>query len=98
MRICKMDKPFQFYLKREGWPITDLVAYCPGFKKTCSRCKSDKICIFFKPGFIGKETSKWCEYMDEGNFELCDDYKIILTKNYNPNWICKSCYNGGVII
>ena len=89
---------FHFYIKRPGWPMTYLVAYCPGVKLNCPRCDSEKITIFFKPGFIGKKQNIWCEIMDENNFELCDNYDLIMKCNYHPNWICKNCYNGWVIL
>ena len=89
---------FHFYLKRPGWPITPSVGYSPGIKLNCPKCNSEKIFIFFKPGFIGKEQSPWCDLMDDGNFLLCNDYEIIKKSNYNPNWNCKNCYDGGVIL
>ena len=89
---------FHFYLKRDGWPLNDVVGYCPGIKLNCPKCNSDKISIFFKPGFIGKEQSPWCKLMDDGNFSLCNDWEIIKKNNYHPNWNCKNCYDGGVIL
>jgi len=29
---------------------------------------------------------------------LNDSYETILQNNFAPNWICKNCYNGGVIL
>jgi len=92
------DNSFHFYLKRPGWPLTDVVGYCPGIPLNCPKCGSERISIFFKPGFIGKKQSPWCDLMDKGNFSLCNDYEIIIKSNYNPNWICKNCYDGGVIL
>ena len=92
------DDTFHFYLKRDGWPLNDVVGYSPGIKLNCPKCNSDKISIFFKPGFIGKEQTPWCDLMDDGNFSLCNDYEIIKKSNYNPNWNCKNCYDGGVIL
>ena len=89
---------FHFYLKRSGWPLTDSVGYCSGKKSFCPRCGSDKIIIFFKPGFLGIKQGRWCDLMDKNNFKLCDDFNIIKKSNYNPNWVCKNCYNGGVIL
>ncbi|MBT4327799.1 MAG: hypothetical protein HOD60_12995 [Candidatus Nitrosopelagicus sp.] len=89
---------FHFYLKRDGWPLNDVVGYSPGIKLNCPKCDSEKISIFFKPGFIGKEQTPWCDLMDDGNFLLCNDYEIIKKSNYNPNWNCKNCYDGGVIL
>ena len=94
----KSNDTFHFYLNREGWPLNDVVGYSPGIKLNCPKCNSEKISIFFKPGFIGKEQSPWCDLMDEGNFLLCNDYEIIKKSNYNPNWNCKNCYDGGVIL
>ena len=91
------DNSFHFYIKREGWPLTYVVGYCPGIKLNCPTRNSEKISIFFKPGFIGKEQTPWCKLMDTGNFSLCDDYEIIMNSNYSPNWICKDCYDCGVI-
>ena len=92
------DNSFHFYIKREGWPLTYMVGYCPGIKLNCPTCNSEKISIFFKPGFIGKEQTPWCKLMDTGNFSLCNAYEIIMNSNYSPNWICKDCYDGGVIL
>jgi len=64
------DNSFHFYIKREGWPLTYMVGYCPGIKLNCPTCNSEKISIFFKPGFIGKEQTPWCKLMDTGNFSL----------------------------
>ena len=89
---------FHFYLKRDGWSLNDVVGYSPGIKLNCPKCNSEKISIFFKPGFIGKEQTPWCDLMDDGNFLLCNDYEIIKKSNYNPNWNCKNCYDGGVIL
>jgi len=89
---------FSFYLKRNGWSLTPIVAYCPGKKLNCPQCDYEKICIFFKPGFLGCKMNQWCEFMDKNDIKLYDDYKIILKNNYSPNWICKNCFNGGVII
>jgi len=91
------ENKFQFYLKRDGWALTDEVGYCTGKKSSCPTCNSDKISIFFKPGFLGKENGKWCDYMDNNDFTLCNDYKIILKSNFNPNWVCKDCHDCGVI-
>ena len=92
------ENSFQFYIKREGWPLSDLVAYCTGEKLICPKCNNEKIVIFFKQGFLGKYQNEWCDVMDANDFELCDDYQIIIKHNFNPNWICKNCYNGGVIL
>ena len=78
--------------------MTHTVGYCPGKKSACPRCMSNKVSIFFKPGFLGRKMNQWCELMDKHDFELNDSYETILQNNFAPNWICKNCYNGGVIL
>ncbi len=78
--------------------MSDEVGYSPGKKLYCPKCNSEKISIFFKPGFSGKDLGNWCDYLAENNFELCNKWEIIKKSNYNPNWICKDCYDGGVIL
>jgi len=78
--------------------MTPLVAYCPGGKLICPKCNSKKITLFFKPGFPGNLQHIWCKVIDDRDFSLCDDYEIILKCNFNPNWVCKKCYNGGVVL
>jgi len=92
------DNSSHFYIKRDGWPLTPIVGYCPGVTPPCPTCNSQKICIFFKAGFVGKNQSKWEEIMTPDNFELCNDYEIIMKSNFHPNWICKDCYDGGVVL
>jgi ssDNA-binding Zn-finger/Zn-ribbon topoisomerase 1 len=89
---------YHFYFKRPGWALTYVSGYSPGIKLNCPKCNSEEISIFFKPGFIGKEQSPWCKLMDDGNFSLCNDWEIIKKSNYHPNWNCKNCYDGGVIL
>ncbi|MBT4326098.1 MAG: hypothetical protein HOD60_04210 [Candidatus Nitrosopelagicus sp.] len=93
-----MKSTFHFYLKRKGWPLTFEVGYSPGVKSNCTTCDSERISIFFKPGFLGIKQTPWCDLMDKGNFSLCNEYDIIMKNNYNPNWICKECHDCGVIL
>ena len=92
-----LDK-FTFYLNRDGWPLTDSVGFSPGKTLNCPVCNSTKISIFFKPGFIGKDIGRWCDFIQENDFDLSDSFDIINEKNFNPTWICKDCYNGGVVV
>ena len=92
------ENKFQFYLQREGWTLYHVVGHCPGIKLNCPKCYSDKISIFFKPGFIGRKQTPWCNLIDDGNFSLCNDYEIIKKSNYHPNWNCKNCYDGGIVV
>jgi hypothetical protein len=92
------DNLFHFYLKNNrGYPLSPEVGYSPGKKLNCPTCDSDRISIFFKPGFQGNKRGVWEEIMQKNNFELCNDYKIIIKCNFHPNWICKNCHDCGVI-
>ena len=93
-----MTDEFHFFITRPGWLLTDEVGYSVGREIHCPRCDSRKISIFFKPGFLGIEIGKWCEYMDKHDFQLCNIFTVIKKHNLNPTWICKDCYDGGVIL
>lgn len=93
------DDSFHFFIENNGgYPLSDEVGYSAGKQLNCPTCDSKKISIFFKRGFKGIEIDQWCQFMNENDFELCNDYEIIKKSNYNPNWICKNCYDGGVIL
>ena len=89
---------FHFYLTNSGWPLTNEVSYSPGKKFNCPRCDSTKISFVFKPGFRGKDIESWCSIIHDDTVELCNVYEIIVKNNYCPNWICKDCYDAGVIL
>jgi hypothetical protein len=93
------DTKFHFYLKRPGWALTDEVGVFFGNKIciNCPTCNSEKISIFFKPGFKGINMGQWEEIIEKNNFELCNVYEEIMKCNFNPNWICKDCHDCGVI-
>ena len=89
---------FHFYLKnKRGYPLTPEVGISVGKKISCSKCGSKKISVFFKPGFPGYLIQEWSDFLEKNDFKLYSDYDTIVKYNLNPNWICKNCYNGGVI-
>ncbi len=82
-------------------------AYFAGFPQFCPRCTSKKITIFFVDGFLGKLRWGWKESINTKKIKLENNWKIILKCTpkrdtvgsiSNPNWICKNCYDGGVVI
>lgn len=89
---------FSFYLVRPGWPLSDEVSYSPGKKFHCPNCDSAKIGFVFKPGFGGKDVESWCSIIHDRGVELCNRYEMIMQNNYSPLWLCKDCFDGGVVL
>jgi len=89
---------FHFYITNQGWPLTPEIVYSPGEKFNCPGCGSTKITFVFKRGFRGKDIESWCSIIHDGTVELCNEYQIIMKNNYCPLWICKDCYDGGVVL
>ena len=91
-------------------PHTKKVQICstsPGYPVYCPRCNSTNVLIFFDPRFTPKLQSKWDELIDEKRIFLENRWEKIKDENQwnelekgseKPNWICKNCYDGGVIL
>ncbi len=87
-------------------PRIVIESYSPGIKIVCTRCSSDKTVIFFGHDFPPRLVESWRESILGRKTALSDDYGVVLkhtpkghvTSLSNPNWICKECYEGGVII
>ncbi len=93
------DDTFHFFLQNnDGLPLTYQVGYSTGKTINCPKCNSEKVCIFFKRGFNGVKRMQWYDFLNENNFKLCSDWEIIKKHDFNPNWICKDCFDGGVVI
>ena len=93
-----MADEFHFYIINPGWPLTQEVIYSPGKKFNCPGCSSTKITFVFKRGFRGKDIESWCSIIHDGVVELYNEYQIIMKNNFCPLWICKACYDAGVIL
>ena len=89
---------FSFYLKGPGLPLSDEVGFFPGKKFHCPRCDSVQISIVFKPGFRGCEIERWGEIICKKKISFCNEINIIKKCNFNPCWLCKDCYDAGVVI
>ena len=83
-----------------------LVSYSSGIPTFCPKCNSENILIFFGRDFPPNLIENWCEKIHADKVILCNQWEIILktmsskgcTSNSNPNWVCKNCYDGGVVI
>jgi hypothetical protein len=81
-------------------------AYFSGYPIFCPKCNSDKIVLFFDLKLSSNLTREWKEKIDNKKIMLSNQWETILEftpKNYitsdsNPNWVCKKCYDGGVVI
>jgi len=79
----------------------------PGYHMYCPKCNSTKVLIFFDPRFTPKLQSKWDKLIDEKGIFLENKWEKIKGENQwatlekdseKPNWICKNCHDGGVIL
>ena len=79
----------------------------PGYPVYCPKCNSTNVLIFYDPRFTPRLQSKWDELIDEKRILLENRWKKIKDENQwgelekgseKPNWICKDCYDGGIIV
>ena len=79
----------------------------PGYPVYCPKCNSDRVVIFFDLRFVGRFMNKWDELIDERKIRLENSWNKIKTENQwgvidpkdaKPNWLCKECYDGGILL
>jgi len=79
----------------------------PGYPVYCPKCNSTNVLIFFDPRFTPRLQSKWDALIDEKRILLENRWEKIKNENQwgklqkdfeKPNWICKDCYDGGIIL
>lgn len=83
-----------------------ITSYSPGIPIFCPKCDSDRTVIFFGHNFTPRLVGDWQEKIHNRQAVLCDKFEIIqkftpknqVTSLSNPNWVCKQCYNGGIIM
>ena len=84
-----------------------IVSHSPGYLVYCPKCNSTKVVIFYDPRFTPKLMSFWDEQIDKKNIVLENRWEKIKVENQwkslkefseKPNWICKDCYDGGVVL
>ena len=84
-----------------------LVSYSPGYPIQCPKCNETRVLLFFDLRFEARYETKWNELIDEKKIFLENRWsKIKVENNWGnidpkdavPNWICKNCYDGGVIL
>ena len=91
-------------------PHTKKVQICstsPGYPVYCPKCNSTNVLIFYDPRFTPRLQSKWDYLIDEKRILLENEWEKIKDENHwgklqkdseKPNWICKDCYDGGIIL
>ena len=79
----------------------------PGYPVHCPKCNSTNVLIFYDPRFTPRLQSKWDKLIDEKRILLENKWEKIKGENRwealekdseKPNWICKNCHDGGVIL
>ena len=79
----------------------------PGYPVHCPKCNSTNVLIFYDPRFTPRLQSKWDKLIDEKRIFLENKWEKIKGENQwatlekdseKPNWICKNCHDGGVIL
>ena len=79
----------------------------PGYPVYCTKCNSTNVLIFYDPRFTPRFQTKWDELIDEKRILLESRWEKIKDENRwgksekdseKPNWICKDCYDGGIIV
>ena len=79
----------------------------PGYPVHCPKCNSTNVLIFYDPRFTPRLQSKWDKLIDEKRILLENKWEKIKGENQwealekdseKPNWICKNCHDGGVIL
>jgi len=79
----------------------------PGYPVYCPKCNSTNVLIFYDPRFTPRLQSKWDALIDEKRILLENRWEKIKNENHwgklekdseKPNWICKDCYDGGIIL
>jgi len=79
----------------------------PGYPVYCPKCNSTNVLIFYDPRFTPRLQTKWDDLIDEKRILLENRWDKIKGENQwevlekgseKPNWICKNCYDGGIIV
>ena len=90
-------------------PHTKKVQICstsPRYPVYCPKCNSTNVLIFYDPRFTPRLQSKWDDLIDQKLILLENKWEKIKNENRwgklekdseKPNWICKDCYDGGII-
>ncbi len=79
----------------------------PRYPVYCPKCNSTRVVLFYDPRFTPRLQSKWDKLIDEKRILLENRWEKIKDENKwgklekdseKPNWICKDCYDGGVVL
>ena len=84
-----------------------IASISPGYPVYCPKCNSTRVVLFYDPRFTPRLQSKWDILIDEKRILLENRWEKIKYENKwgklekdseKPNWICKDCFDGGVVI
>ena len=79
----------------------------PGYPVYCPKCNSTNVLFFYDPRFTPRLQSKWDDLIDAKKILLENRWEKIRNENNwsklekdseKPNWICKDCYDGGILL
>ncbi len=84
-----------------------IASISPGYPEYCPKCNSTRVVLFYDPRFTPRLQSKWDKLIVEKRIILENRWEQIKGENQwgtlekdseKPNWICKDCYDGGVLL
>ncbi|PHY03692.1 MAG: hypothetical protein CK526_06640 [Thaumarchaeota archaeon] len=93
------DRPF-----KKNPPLCSI---SPGYPVYCPKCNSSRVLIFYDFRFTPRLQNKWDELIYGKRISLENRWEKIKDENQwgklkkgteKPNWICKDCYDGGIIL
>lgn len=83
-----------------------ITSVSPGYPVYCPKCNSTRVVIFYDPRFTSRLQSKWDKLIDEkkillenrwGKIKAENRWETLEIDSEKPNWICKDCFDGGVL-
>ena len=73
-----------------------MIYYSPGVEYLCPRCNSNLVRFFFDAKCKGWfEAMKWIRAKKIILSDSLEEYK---KTQVSAKWICKDCYNGGIVL
>ena len=93
-------------IRTSARPRIVIESYSPGIMLCCPKCNSSSVLIFFGDDFLPRLKGEWKEKIRAKLTKMEDRWEEIqkltlkdhITSQSNPNWICKNCYDGGIIV
>ena len=69
-----------------------ITSISPGYPMYCPKCNSTRVVIFYDPRFTPRLQNKWEKIKVENQWDTLEK------DSEKPNWVCKDCFDGGVIL